>query len=757
MRAAISVLFFFFASIFLSNARAYNFTADTKYMACKNAYGETKCKNFPAINKKAFVDSFAKCTLSGDTYTTVNNFIAQTCGKNVSTEISRLCIERVEVGVSQKVTSVCAAISKSQAPPPAAPAHAPPPAAAPAKPVAKDAASGTVNAGSSGSSAAGWLPVAKGVAEGAVKYYEGQQKDGSAQPAQGGESKPAASTAATPSQSSSPASSVAASPISSPSDEQKALQGNANDSGVATSSEPTVPVQPINGRQAEVETAAAKAQMPKLAAKVKEIPGLDAAAEQNVKASQNTELMGNGVQGEITSAAEAASASLRQAGDSAYSTAESITAVGGDFALTANALGETKVALYTYVDTTKRACTGMAEKTGFVCMEGTSQGVQAAKTAMEVAGPVLGVINSAQKSCSKTADVTRMVSTGLTIAKGVCIASKLLCSSSCKTAVGQVNTISEKIRTIPGIIQKDQASGIAKCNAMTVGAAACGNRVNNEAKTAFAEYKKLEAVIQRESAPSPGTSPHMIVKCETHAKDIAMMAMNAIGTMQAHKSAKECEKKLEAAAESGGSAAAITPAQYCATSENAVTTYCKCQRDGSQVGCPGAIALTTSTDGVAKNDEGSSDIRGKGGLSQFAGGGKINAGKMGSPLGNSALLGSAAAKDSAAQTSSGFSAGTGANPAGSSAHSASGKNAELGKTEEAKKWSFGGFGSASGGGSGAGGQGSRNAGSIGQKELNARAIASEKLRAEVSEASGKSNWEKVRERYIRKSSSLLER
>lgn len=243
-------------------------------------------------------------------------------------------------------------------------------------------------------------------------------------------------------------------------------------------------------------------------------------------------------------------------------------------------------------------------------------------------------------------------------------------------------------------------------------------------------------------------------------KDIGLLALNIAGVYKAQQNAKQCADKLK----TGGDKATV--AEYCAQPANVETSYCKCQRDNTQQGCAGHLVTSSTFD--RKADDKGSVLRNGGGASAFAGpgvnGANINAGGINSPISTSGSnLGTAEKLKDSNSAATGYAGGSGSGGAlGSrSGDSSSGSEAGAGEEKDKKKWSFGaftgGFGGF-GGGSGSAKDGSGSA-KVGQKNLDTgRAIASEKQwRAEVTSSSGKSNFEKVRESYLKKTTSFLDK
>ena len=510
------------------------------------------------------------------------------------------------------------------------------------------------------------------------------------------------------------------------------------------------------------ETANAQGKIPAVTQAVKQsVPAASKEADQLAKASEpGAENRIGEPKTEITQTAEQMNAELEKLAADLNSASANLKTGVIPFDNTSTSLSKVAKLINSYVSATKKTCTAASEKAGFLCLEGTSPGMQKAKTAMDVAGPALALINSAQKSCSATADVTRLIGTGLTIAKGVCVASKLYCDFSCSRAVKELAAIQVALKEIPNSVTLDLQVAVEKAKA-----AVNPSLITTEAKNKVEMSRAINAsafqTLAKENAPTPGTSPGTVVKCQGHMKDIGLLAANIAGTFKAQQNAKECADKLK----TGGDGPTV--AEYCAQPANVVSSYCKCQRDNSQQGCAGHLVTSSTLDRLT--DDKGSLLRNAGGASAFAGpsinGVNANIGNINSPIntGGSNLGNAEKIKDPSSAATGGYGGGSGS---GSSLGSrggdtSSGSEAGSGEEKDKKKWSFGAF--TSGFGSFGGGSGSAKDGTgsskMGQKNLDAvRAIASERQwRAEVTASSGKSNFEKVRESYLKKTTSLLDK
>lgn len=468
----------------------------------------------------------------------------------------------------------------------------------------------------------------------------------------------------------------------------------------------------------------------------------------------------------ITSSAEAANTQLLSMAESLSNMKFTFLGTQPTYTQTAALSDVLKAKIMSYTTTTKKACAATAETTEFLCIEGSSPGAIAARKVMDVAGPILAVINSAQKACSSSAKVSKMVGQGLTIAKGVCVAAKLSCDGACTLAASDLTVLTQMSSVqMKAAIEADYTAGVAYCNGLTFppAIATCQalNVTKHNTSVAFVTGT-VQAALTKEKAPTLGTTPGIAARCQSHIKDILLFAVNLAGMKKAQKSAEACEKQL---ASSGGST--ITPTQYCETPANVSTQFCLCQKDNTTTGCPGALAKTTSPGGT---DVGGVNIKSAGGTSAFASGfrtSKPNSilNKNGSSLSGLGLDGGSNLNTA---TQAGGAVGTadpshleGAGAQGVSSGYAGDSGSNDSKSGKAigsdKKWNFGSFGS-SGGSSGSYGNAGISAnGALSAKQMEAvkRQIASEQLAAEVSSATGKSNWEKVQQRYLMNTNSFL--
>ncbi len=752
MRVALSVLVCLLSALIFSlSAKADYGSEFNLYERCNSQYKNGSCDSVPLFSKRSVIEKFSACQLPGDVVMALENS-SPGAGCAAVNSISKKCADSFQKIVVQQSANYCARESQQQQ-------------AAAAARSSGNSNRGASSSGNSGSNIKGATALIKGVAPLLVTAF-GKKGD------KGSEAKAASASgiSATGSQGKQPTAGSVATNTASTSEPSKNSQASSDVSAsnasnsVSSNTAPTqnLPDASLSSSDANTSKANAQSALPSQAVETSAALGPEAtpAIDKMLDISKNPEAAAEGKVTSLTTAAEATNGKLRETAEASKNLAQFVGGGMAPFTLTSNALQALSQQITTYVDIGKKACLKTAEAAGFLCLEGPGNGMAAARTVLEVAGPALAAINSAQKSCSTTAKVTRMVGTAMTIAKTACVGAKLACDGSCLIAESQLKKIAIQIQELEPLIVEDTNISLENCSSkMEPARTECGRFVGQKQKTASAQRAKFRAVVEMEATPtSPGTSKFTAAKCQAHIKDIALMGLNILGTLTAQKNAKACADQLKAGD-------GTTTAEYCAQPANTASSYCKCQKDNSQLGCTGYVAATSSTNSITNDGKGSDQRLNTGGVSGFAGphvgGADMNLGTVKSPLSSNTdpTKDPSMIKDSNSPAGGGYSS---ASAASGGAKGASGKSSELGATADSdkKKWSFGAFSGAFGGGSsGAAGKGAAgSAGRLGQKDLDVqRAIASEKFRAEVSEASGRSNWEKVRESYLRKSSSLIGR
>ena len=401
------------------------------------------------------------------------------------------------------------------------------------------------------------------------------------------------------------------------------------------------------------------------------------------------------------------------------------------------ALNKTQVSASSY-SAPQQACSSSASAAESLCSMIRSPAAQNVQKLMTIGSTMLSTMGSASETCGGTADLSKVAQTGMTLANMACTGVKVTCDMSCKSAATILTEMQATVKTFIASLPRE--SGM------------------------------LSAAITAEQ--SGGIAPK-VVQCEKHSIDIVQFATQALGLMTASAQAKSCKDKLTAenglsasGGPGGSGSGSVTPStvtmdQMCKDPANASMSVCKCKTDPTGTGCPGAIAKLG----------GAPIVKSTGSASQLAG---ISAYKQ---TGLSAAAQAALGLDSASNSkgspsdlqnnssSSGFGAAAttessgGANSA-SAKTTASNDKAAAGSDSAKGKFKFGDFGSL---GSAIGGFFGGSKSKSGNDKLTKdnkiaeakRQIASDKVRSEISSASGRSNWDKVSNRYVESNNTFL--
>lgn len=411
----------------------------------------------------------------------------------------------------------------------------------------------------------------------------------------------------------------------------------------------------------------------------------------------------------------------------------------------------------------KDTCVKRANTASKLCLEGTSPGIKAAKTLMDVSGPILAIIGSAQKACSSTRKVTNLAAIGLTAAKGACVASKVMCDSMCGKATAAIDTIRKKLPTLKTTFAGELGKANAACaTAQLAGDTTCAGRISTSTTAVQTDITPQYSKIQlEETSLTAGRTPALVAKCSKMSREILGMATNIMGLAMAKMSAQKCEEQLASSAGASGPNATASTAEYCSAPETSQSQFCKCQANITAEGCSGSLAEGGMV-GDANNQRGANLKAGQG-PNGFAGGGARAGGGSdfnlrggtGSDSAGAALPGLEAGGSvtGAAGTGSG---GSVAGSAGSGSGGTAGAATTAGGKEGDKKWNFGSFAASGGGAAGRSGAAGGNGNLTSQQEeAIERKIASERYAAEITTSSGKSNFDKIKS-VVRQISSTLD-
>ncbi len=442
----------------------------------------------------------------------------------------------------------------------------------------------------------------------------------------------------------------------------------------------------------------------------------------------------------------------------------------------------------------KTLCVNEAKRTNKLCIEGNSPGAKAVKGLIDFSGPVLATISSAQKACSSTKKVLNLAQLGLTVAKGLCVASKLSCDSKCFKSETTLNKLGEGMEGFKLAVEADDKAASADCKIraiekfnelnksppLTTGPAkiasealakGCIADVNRKSLAVIKVINFLMAWLNEEKTPIDGTTKNMIASCKAKGKDLALMTANILTLSISKNSAAKCEKELSTAGSGGGGVPPnVTTTEYCADPARKDSEFCKCQSNPTADGCVGGIVRGggPSGDGTSSGQQRGVGLNAQGGPNGFAGSGSGGSRPSGSSSSsasarqnNGSGAGAFAGGGSVSVDANGSRDTASVNPVGSGApnmpnagvNSTNAAAAEAAPTaaRDDKKWSFGAFSGSSssfGSGHGSGGANLDNGDaqiSEQQQEAIERKLASDRYAAEVTTSTGPNNFDKIKQ------------
>ncbi len=393
--------------------------------------------------------------------------------------------------------------------------------------------------------------------------------------------------------------------------------------------------------------------------------------------------------------------------------------------------------------TNKESCSNTSAQAEKLCSMVRSEKAQNVQKLMSVGATVLSKITAASDACGTTSDLSKVAQGGMLLAQGSCTAMKYRCDFSCAGAKKKVESM------------KTSVAAALKCGASKIEPAKLtGQNVDRD-------LSELEKLLSQELNPDKSV-PTAIAQCIKHKADIAIMGLSALGFLSAFQDAQACKKQLAAGGDGGAGKSTsglagpnMTTAEYCSMPNNAASITCKCTTDPNADGCMGSLAKSGVNIGKIGNN---------GGASAFASAGQNGLGSLNSmskdPTTGEELPPGANLSEAAREALGMGSAVADSAGGGAAAGMATGSNAEAakkGKLKEDEKPKFGFFSSL--GNMLSGGKKPDHAAKATirkyeQDQAIKRKLASDQVRAEISTASGKSNFDKIRSRYQQNAASF---
>lgn len=390
-------------------------------------------------------------------------------------------------------------------------------------------------------------------------------------------------------------------------------------------------------------------------------------------------------------------------------------------------------------------CLMREAKANQFCLESRNPDI---KNFIAVAQVLVGGLSGMMDACSKFGKVMDAGNKALTAYQGLCSSWRGYCNSACGDTVKGLNMIQAGQKEIVPAVTKAAQAEAAKgpTNPQSV---PCGQ----VASTYAAEVQKTTEPITKElKADANDYRPvaQKFATCKSYARELASAGVGLIGMLNSFGQANKCEKDTNSSSAGTGTNTAVD----CTIPANKTTKMeCICQDNPRMAGCnSGLDSATMAKSGDALRGTGSGDYTsagsagGPGNLGVGDGEGGDLAAK-GADGGGSSLPGAPSGGGGGLGGGSGFGGGA---PDGSVAKKANGLNTNI----------LGGEGGGGGGG-GWGGYGSDRDPALrqylpgGAKDPNAAGMAGAAASKQVTSQGGKSNWEKVKDRYRDNKPTLL--
>ncbi|WP_409478498.1 hypothetical protein [Pseudobdellovibrio sp. HCB154] len=388
----------------------------------------------------------------------------------------------------------------------------------------------------------------------------------------------------------------------------------------------------------------------------------------------------------------------------------------------------------------KESCSSSSGQAEKLCSMVRSEKAQQVQQVMSLGATVLSKVTAASEACGTTSSISKIAQGGMLAAQGACTAMKFRCDMSCASAKKTIE------------LMKTKAELIQKCKLTLQAIASSGSQAQQAAT-------RLSAKLEQELTPEKSV-PSAITQCKNHKLDMATMGLAALGFLSAFQDAEKCKEQLASgggggngSSTSGMAGPQMTTAEYCSQPQNAASITCKCTANPNAEGCTGSLMNS----GVALGK-----INANGGLSGFASAKQNGLSSLNSTGKSSGDASSepppGAGLSEAAREALGINSAAGAGGAGITGNFGSGsENSKAAAKDEKEKPKFGFFSSL--GAMLSGGKSANQAAKAAirnyeQDQAIKRKVASDQLRAEITTASGKSNFDKISNRYRESASSF---
>lgn len=396
---------------------------------------------------------------------------------------------------------------------------------------------------------------------------------------------------------------------------------------------------------------------------------------------------------------------------------------------------ELATSLATYLDD-QESCRSKEVVATTYCLEKTNPGI--AKALPIIQTLISGLSASISDSCSTLAKAMNIANEALLAYQATCAAAKGVCNYSCSGAVTKIKNAQTDFSTLA---KTAEAACKTKNAANAAAATNCVNAIE-------APLKSLTASVAKETnAKQDSSVAQKNATCGSYATQLASALVGSIGVIKTMSQSNSCSTAT--------TSTATTSADVdCTLEANATNTVCICKATPRAAGCSEGLDTTASAmaaDSLRSASTGTYTVPGN------------SSTDLGSVT-DSTELGAAGTSGSTGSSSGVSDSGSGSGLGGSSpaASGADGKALSQQKSSAYNANIYSGESGGGGGGGSWGGYGSEGSlrqylpGGVKDPKKAAAIAAQAAIKKEVTSEGGKSNWEKIRERYRDQKSTLID-
>lgn len=390
-------------------------------------------------------------------------------------------------------------------------------------------------------------------------------------------------------------------------------------------------------------------------------------------------------------------------------------------------------------------CKTREDKANRFCLESRSPDI---KNFIAITQVLTAGLSGMMDACSKFGKVMDMGNKALTAYQGLCSTWRGVCNAACGDAVKGVKMIEQSKRTLVSAVTKAAQAEAAKMPA-TPQSAACGQIAATYAQEVESTSEPITRELKADAADYRPVA-QKFETCKSYARELASAGVGLIGMLNSFGQANKCEKDTQDSTVAGVGNTAVD----CTIPENKKNNMtCICQDNPRMAGCNSGLdsaAQAKSADSLRATGTGeytpASGGAANGDLSLGGGDGQDLMAK-GADGSGSSLPGSPSGGGGGLGGGSGFGGGA---DGGAVAKKGSALNTNILSGE-----------GGGGGGGGWGGYGSDRDPALrqylpgGAKDPNAAGMAGAAGSKQVTSQGGKSNWEKVKDRYRDNKPTLL--